>query len=202
MAARMVSFVFKVLIMTVLIGMFVTFAACLIDVFVTTTRIQSLAQMMQFDIAQNNCLLNDTYEGFQDELYSISTKSSYMKVCCQGDVSDARAAGYTQEITNNAIVANNHAIELYANDADASQDYIQTNAAQEGVLAGSPGASGGFTVANYGDILTLSINTCVNPRMWGIGGNSLSDNAWFAIGGRGGHLLTLNFSVPALTYIK
>lgn len=212
MASKMVSFVFKVLIMTVLIMMITSFAACMIDIFVTTTRIQSLAQMMQYDIAQNNCLLNDTYEGFKDELYEISSRSSYMKVCCDGDEAYARANyNYTADMTNNAIISGSPAIELYLDEggAAASQRYIQRTDTQQGVLVDSNTdviSNTEFAVANYGDILTMHINTCVNPRMFAIGtgdnAGTIANAGYFAMGAQGGNALTLNFVIPALTYIK
>lgn len=202
---KMVSFVFKTLIMTVLIAMLVSFAACMIDIFVTTTRIQSLAQMIQFDVAQNNCLLNDTYTGFKDELYNISTRSSYMKVCYNGD--SPTAIGYS-DVVGNSLLSQSPAINLYKSGTDASQRYIQLDEDDTGVLDnGTTIGTGKFAVANYGDILELDINTVVNPRMWALGsdgsnGASMSDFSLFALGGVGGHNLTLHFTVPALTYIK
>ena len=205
---KMVSFVFKVLIMTLIIATLVTLTASIIDIFITTTRIQSLAQMIQYDVAQNNCLLNDTYTGFKQELYNISNRSNHMKVCCDGDTQSV--TGYEDAVQKNANVQDKPAMQLFvpAIDNTASQKYIQTPIKETGVLIETKADLSAlqpkeFGVANYGDIMKLNINTVLNPTMFAMPkGGSISDTATYALNGIGGSPLTLTFTIPALTYIK
>lgn len=192
---KFVSFVFKTIFLTVFIAMAVTLTACVVDVFITTRRIQNISEMMLYDVAQNNCMLNSTYKSYVNELYSISNRSRYMKVTYTA----RKPANYP----NDAMLRNIEPVQLFVKGKPASTYFIQKDASRqtEGVLSKgtSAPASSKFSVAQYGTILHMRVNTVLNPWMFALTGTSLDTANRISLGER---RLSLDFYVPALTYLK
>ena len=59
---KLVSNVFKIIIIAVLLGMAFTLTTCVIDVFTTIDRMDSVARYASYDIAKNNSLSYSTYK--------------------------------------------------------------------------------------------------------------------------------------------
>lgn len=223
---KTVSLVFKIIIITVILGTFVTLAGTLIDVFITTSRVQSVSEFVKFDIAQNNCLLNDTYTMFVDELYNISSKSSCMSVGVATASNEKATTGLSKYKTDFAgegrlqysDVTSTYAIELYPKGStygtagtrdffiqkqlNTSGSPLESSALYPGVLnpAGYDNSKA-FFVAPYGEVLTLNINMFAHVYFWRMA--SGEDANLGNVGYTGWNVpVTLTYNVPALAYIK
>lgn len=193
---KLVSNVFKIIIIAVLLGMAFTLTTCVIDVFTTIDRMDSVARYASYDIAKNNSLSYSTYKYMAQELYNVSKKSRYMRThpftALPSYTSFSGDTTGKQGITLHKVTDN-----------DAANQYIQLANTSVGVLrASKPTLSRNNTtnywVANYGDILELNINAQIRPTMWAIDDN-VADSGWLAWT----HIeLTLNYTIPALEYVK
>lgn len=195
-----IAFVFKALILTVLFGMAYTLTVCLIDVFVTLDRMQGVAEFMQQDVAQNNCLLNSTYTTMLAELKDIESHSSFVALGTKTDRSGTNLAS--------ANVSNIIPVEVYLKGKTPSTAYIQVADDGAGAVPSDLNlipAGHNFYVANYGDILTMRINAVIQPEMWVI---HPSEGITNTAGGAGYFWwmpkvpVSLTYNVPALLYLK
>lgn len=193
---KMVGFVFKTIILTILLVTTVTIATSIVDLFISYSRVNSITEYIEFDIAQNNCMLNDTYMSFAGNgdtslLGSVQARSK----CWYWRSNDTESG---------------HIVNLFV--GDTQNDYfIQKNADTQpnGVLYSesiqgdsAPGANE-FYVAQYGEILHLQLNAYAQIRyftMKTVGDErNLSTMQWnngIAVP------LTLKYDIPALTYLK
>lgn len=192
--SKLVANVFKIIIITVLIGVFATLFACVFDVFTAIDRIDSVAHYASYDIARNNSLQYGTYMYLDTELHSISSRSSFLKVYNRTNSSKIQTwAGATDK--PGVVLA-------VSNSDDGTTRYIQTSETKHGVLVATERVSADNTtkyqVANYGDIMCLKVQAQVRPTSWIMRGN-LADSGWF---NWAKFDLILQYEVPALEYIK
>ena len=206
--SKLVSSVFKIILVTMLMVMAYTLTVMIIDLFVTIGRVQSVAEFIQYDIAQNNCLLNDTYESAVAELLDISDRSSYMKVCGSvGNVNNASLKNHysgKMSSSRSSTLQNQAPIELFGKGKTGTaftyRDYIQESGQTGKVPPSATATKSGttFNVANYGDILTMRINAYVLPSFWKPQ-NTVSSSGW----GYGPMInVHLTYNIPALLYLK
>lgn len=191
---KLVANVFKIIIITVLIGVFATLFSCVFDVFTAIDRIDSVARYVSYDIARNNSLQYGAYSYLDAELQSISARSGYLKVYNRSDSS--RKESWTGASDKPGVL-------LAVADSDAgSTRYIQTKETKTGVLVATEKVTAGnakkYQVANYGDILCLQIQAQVRPTSW-IMRDNLADSGWISWARFD---LALQYRVPALEYIK
>lgn len=198
---KFVSLVFKILILTIFITTAVTLATSVIDVFVSYSRINSITEYIEYDIAQNNCMLNDTYNSYVNLLEGVTDRSSCL---------------YWRNGESG------HVVELYTGDNAAAIptcNYIQKNSdavgqiPAEGFEDRAINHDTTFYVAQYGDILHLRLNAGVQIRFFGGSSadskviDAATDQHATTIGGLSWKNLTavpmtFKYDIPALTYLK
>ena len=198
---KFVSLVFKILILTIFITTAVTLATSVIDVFVSYSRINSITEYIEYDIAQNNCMLNDTYNSYVNLLEGVTDRSSCL-YWRNGE------SGYV--------------VELYTGDNAAAIptcNYIQKNSdavgqiPAEGFEDRAINHDTTFYVAQYGDILHLRLNAGVQIKFFGGSStdnkviDAATDQRATTIGGLSWKNLTavpmtFKYDIPALTYLK
>lgn len=188
---KMVSFVFKTIILTILLITTVTIATSLVDLFISYSRVNSITEYIEFDIAQNNCMLYDTYESYAGDNSLLSS------------VAERSNCWYWR--SNNTD--SGHIVNLFVGDTQNNY-FIQKNIGDRGTIytddlgAAAPDANS-FYVAQYGEILHLQLNAYAQIRFFSMvtdgGERNLSTMQWqngVAVP------LTLKYDIPALTYLK
>ena len=187
---KFVAFVFKVLISVLLIGIIVSAATMIIMSFITINRIQNIAQIVQMDIAEHNCMLYPVYDSYASQVLSICDRST-LRGLNLIDVEDrADPSSF---------------ISVYKKGHKGENSYIQDTEGSEGTIEGGTGE---FTVANYGDILCFETKVFVRPQLFyaPAGPNSPTTQDFEVIVMTGpdgnGYPVTLTYEVPALTYLK
>ena len=193
---KLVSNVFKIIIIAVLLGMAFTLTTCVIDVFTTIDRMDSVARYASYDIAKNNSLSYSTYKYMAQELYNISKKSRYMRT--HPFAALPKYTAFSHDTSGYVGIALHGTT---GNNRDTR--YIQLAKTSQGILKASKPSltvnnTKNYWVANYGDILELNINAQIRPTMWAIDDN-VADSGWLAWT----HIeLTLKYTIPALEYVK
>lgn len=189
---KMVSFVFKTIILTILLITTVTIATSVIDIFVSYSRVNSITEYIEFDIAQNNCMLNDTYEsyakGMDSLLGSVETRSNCWTWRTENTESGQVVNLFVGDTQNDYFIQK---------DADVqTRGTIYTDA----LGAVAPDANS-FYVAQYGEILHLQLNAYAQIHFFSMqaGKRSMSNMTW--LNGVAAPI-TLKYDIPALTYLK
>lgn len=190
-----IATIFKIIIITIILGTLYTLSIMVIDLFATTQRIQEVGDYLSRDIATHNCLLYQPYKYAADELVEISNNSEYLRACinkyCPQGVAGTQDAAandtWTKDADNNIKTTNRRGITLTTYtcaEADKAttkdQRYIQMSETATSLVA--PASTAGdsmrsavgnqlqatgakYCVAQYGDVLVLRINAFFEPKM-------------------------------------
>lgn len=193
---KMVGFVFKTLVLTILLVTIVTLATSLVDVFVSYSRVDSITEYIEFDIAQNNCLLNDTYMSYAGDANSLLSSVAKRSRCWKWQDDNGNWGDDASE-----------SVKLFVG-ADSNDYFIQKDIDQQknGVVysdsLGEPG-NNLFYVAQYGQILHLQLHAGARLFVFG----SVADATDSGLD-QMSLLMTpkvdvvLKYDIPALTYLK
>lgn len=195
MVQKTVANVFKLIILTIIIGTLYTLSIMAIDLFATTQRLQEVGDYLSRDIAVHNCLLYQPYKYAAEELVAISSKSEYLRTY-QNQYTTGGTGGstYTAVAEDNSSSAENIktsskrgiTVTTYRqaqldNTTLNDQRYVQmsetatslvvpANTAADTLRSTITGkqlqSTGGvYGVAQYGDVLVLRINAVFEPKM-------------------------------------
>ncbi len=200
---KFVSFVFKVLIGALLIAMFVSIFTAIFITFTTVNRVQNLAQIVQMDIAENNCMMYDMYDAYVDQVDSILDR---------GKLRGLRLITWQSDVDEGGVSSkSNKSVYVYKKtDAAANKDYIQKSDSANGILAGTGTVDDShYLVANYGDILVFETDLSVMMQFYFIppqeevgntrNATTVADFDTFVFPPQG---FALKYEIPALTYLK
>lgn len=221
--------IFKIIIITVILGTLYTLSIMVIDLFATTQRMQEVGDYLSRDIATHNCLLYQPYKYAAEELVTISNNSNYLRTygneycASMGTVQSAHPDDATNELktsTKRGITVTTYTRAAADSATLADQSYIQmSETATSWVASAAYGSStvdtivkdnqlktigGYYAVAQYGDVLVLRINAVFIPSMLArLGDNdgniTVSD---MQIGFWARIPVSFTYQIPCLSYIK
>lgn len=219
--------IFKIIIITIILGTLYTLSIMVIDLFATTQRMQEVGDYLSRDIATHNCLLYQPYKYAADELVEISNNSEYLRTyaneyCpeigstvekCPEDANDELDDKRGITLTTYTRVAADSVTKM-------DQSYIQmSETATSWVVSAAAGDTeltthvkdkqlsnkdACYAVAQYGDVLVLRINALFEPKMLARMGSN-DGNITVADMQRGVWArvpVSFTYQIPCLSYIK
>lgn len=198
---KMVGFVFKTIILTILLITTVTVATSVIDIFISYSRVNSITEYIEFDIAQNNCMLNDTYMSYVGKSSTgddSDNDSLLASVAKRSNCWSWRTEGTESGHVVNLFVGDTQNDYFIQKDADTQPNGVLYS---EKIQGNSAPGTNEFYVAQYGEILHLQLNAYAQIHFFsmGAGKRQVSNMSWL----NGPAVpLTLKYDIPALTYLK
>lgn len=219
--------VFKIIIITIILGVLYTLSLMVIDLFATTQRMQEVGDYLSRDIATHNCLLYQPYKYAADELVEISNNSEYLRTfendyCpeigstvkkCPEDANselDEKRGITLTTYTRAAADVDAHMDQSYIQMSETAMSWVISAAAGDTLLTthvkdnqlSNTGAC--YAVAQYGDVLVLRINALFEPKMLARKGSN-DGNITVADMQRGVWArvpVSFTYQIPCLSYIK